>query len=56
MANYAVTVWNSSVAPLSVVLTELETKIETVDTTKTLRSVGVVPVGDNAQGFVIHDT
>jgi hypothetical protein len=56
MTNYAVTVWNSSVAPLSTVLTELETKVETVAAAKTIRSIGVVPVGDNTQAFIVHDT
>lgn len=56
MANYAVTDWTSSVGPLVSVLAEMETYVETVDDTKTIRGVGVVPIGsDNAQAWVLHD-
>lgn len=55
MANFAVTDWVSSVGPLVTVAAEIETYLETIDTTKTIRLINVVPVGNNAQGIIIHD-
>ena len=56
MTSYAVTDWVSSVGPLVTVAAEMETYIETVAATKTIRLISVVPVGNNAQGIIIHDT
>lgn len=56
MANYNVTTFNTSVSPLKKVVDDMETYIETVDDTKDIISSGVIPVGDNAQGFIIHET
>lgn len=55
MANYDVTTWVSTVAPLVDVATELETYINTVDDSKTIRSIDFIPVGSNSQAIIIHD-
>jgi len=56
MVNYAVTDWSSSVGSVSDVLAEMEVQIETIDDTKTIRGIGIVPVGSSmAQGWLIYD-
>jgi hypothetical protein len=56
MANYAVIKWASKPGALTTVMGELETYIETVDSSKTIRGIGIVPIGsDNAQAWVVHD-
>jgi hypothetical protein len=55
MANYAVTDWVSSVAPLITVAAEIETYLETIDDTKTIRLINVVQVGSNVQAVIIHN-
>lgn len=48
--------WTSSVGSLKIVLAEMETYVETVDNTKTIRAIGVVSIGGgSAQGYVLHD-
>jgi hypothetical protein len=55
MANYNVAVWTSSINSLATVAAEVETKIDTIDTGKTLRSIAWVPVGVNIQAVVVYD-
>ena len=55
MAAYAVNDWVSSVGPLITVMAELETQLETIDNTKTIRAIGVIPVGSNAQAYLLTD-
>jgi hypothetical protein len=47
--------WVSSVGPLIDVMAELETQIETIDSGKTIRAVGVVQVGSNTQAYLLTD-
>lgn len=55
MTNYAVTDWVSSVAPLITVAAEVETYLETIDSTKTILMANTIQVGsDNAQAIIIH--
>ena len=56
MADYDVTIWTSSVAPLGVVGTEIKAVVDTIDTAKTLRTITVIPVGNNAQAIIVYDT
>lgn len=56
MANYAVNDWVSSITDLAVVLAEMETQIETIDDSKTIRLIGIHPVGSSiCQGYIIYD-
>jgi len=57
MTNFAVDDWSSSVGTVAEVLAEMETKLETIDNSKTIRGIGIVPIGsDMAQGWLIWDT
>lgn len=56
MVNFAVTDWTSSTSSPTVVAAEIETYLETVDNTKTIRNISVVQRGsDNCQAIIIHD-
>lgn len=56
MANYAVTDQTTAIGDLSTVAAELETLVEAVDNTKTIRLLEVVKVGNETfQGILIHD-
>jgi tRNA A37 methylthiotransferase MiaB len=56
MANYAVNDWASDIGSMETVLAELETKLETIDATKTIRLITVQPVGNsNFQSGLIYD-
>ena len=57
MTDYTVENWRSQVASADTVLEEMETQIETIDNTKTIRLNQIVHVGaDNFIGFLIYDT
>jgi hypothetical protein len=57
MANYSITNYVTKADKPENITALLETYVETVDTTKVLRYVGVVPAGGSAViGIVIHDT
>ena len=57
MVNYSVTEWVSTVGPLRTVSTLIEQKLETIDNSKTIRLIQVIPIGsDNAQGIIVYDT
>jgi len=59
MPNYAVEDFTTSLGTHAEVLAALETQLETVDDTKTIRLIGVNPTGrdrDQAVGFIIYDT
>jgi len=49
MANYAVNDWVSTVGNLTTVAAALETKLETIDSAKTIRFVQIYPVGGSVQ-------
>ncbi len=56
MANYSVTKWVSSISDVAAVMAEMETQVEAVDDSKTIRLIGVLPVGSNiCQGYLIYD-
>ena len=57
MANYAVVDYATPTGTLVEVIAAMETKIETIDNTKTLRLVDVKQLsGDNFVGVLIYDT
>ena len=57
MANYAVVDYLTPTGTLVEVIAAMETKIETIDNTKTLRLVDVKQLsGDNFVGVLIYDT
>ena len=57
MANFAVDDFLTSVASLTTVLAELETQLETIDNTKTIRLLDVKKIGNETfQGTLITDT
>ena len=57
MANYAVTTWKSVISDLTTVLAALDTQIETVVNTKTIRLMNVYQMGGGAyQGVLVYDT
>lgn len=57
MTNYAVTDWSEEYDTLSDALAGLETKLETIDNTKTLRLIGITPVGGGKyyEAYLIYD-
>ena len=55
MANYAVTDFRTSVGNPSTVLAELETKLETIDDSKTIRYIDIIPSGNSFVGVLIYD-
>lgn len=55
MGNYAVTTYAIK-GDYDVVLAALETKIETIDTGKTIRLYAVVPRGNEFVGMLVYDT
>lgn len=55
MANYAVEKYSVQ-GDYPSVLAAIETKLETVDATKTIRMVTVVPYGNEVVGLVVYDT
>ena len=58
MANYAVTTWYSNVKPIDDVLDEIETKLETLDsTTNSIVMSGVMPIGDGKFfiGWIVYN-
>ena len=56
MANYAVNDWVSDVDDLPTVLASIETKLESIDSAKTIRLIGVMPVqGGFCQGYIVYD-
>lgn len=56
MANYAVTDWTSSTDDPTAVAAEIETYLETVVDSKTIRLITVVQRGsDMCQAIIIHD-
>lgn len=59
MANYAVEDFSTSIGTYAEVLAEMETELETVDTTKTIRAIGINPTGrdrDQCVGYIVYDT
>ena len=57
MVNFTVTRFQTAIAPLATVLAALETQIETVDNTKTIREFGVYQIAaDTFVGALIYDT
>lgn len=59
MANYAVEDFSTSIGTHAEVLAEMETELETVDTTKTIRAIGINPTGrdrDQCVGYIVYDT
>lgn len=57
MPNYAVTRFQTAIASLATVLAALETQIETVDNTKTIREFGVYQIAaDTFVGALVYDT
>jgi hypothetical protein len=59
MPNYAVEDFVTSLGTHAEVLALMETELETVDDTKTIRLIGISPVGrdrDRCVGFIIYDT
>ncbi len=55
MANYAVTTYVVE-GPVKTVAAALETKIETIDTGKTIRLQVIVPMGNTFAGVLQYDT
>ena len=55
MTNYAVTTYSVN-GDVEGVLDALKTKIETIDDTKTIRTVDVVKRGNEFSGILIYDT
>ena len=59
MANYTVVDWESSVGTVKEVIAEMETKLETLDsTTNPIRYIDVVPHGGGGtlfKGIIIYD-
>ena len=56
MANYAVTDYQTKVGDMPTVLGLMETKIETIDDSKTIRLMGIMPLsGGYCQGYIIYD-
>jgi hypothetical protein len=55
MANYAVTTWQQ-VGQVIDLVTAMKTKLETIDTGKTIRSIGIIPRGNTATAWIIYDT
>jgi hypothetical protein len=56
MANYAVTDYNTGkVGSISAALAALETKLETIDNSKTIRYIDVKSDGADWQGVLIYD-
>lgn len=55
MVNYAVTDFRTSPGSASVVLSELETKLETIDDSKTIRYIDILPSGNSFVGVLIYD-
>ena len=56
MANYAVTDYKTSESQLGTVIAALETKLETIDTSKTIRYIDVLPMGNGEfVGVIIYD-
>ncbi|MHC4310886.1 MAG: hypothetical protein ACYSW3_00260 [Planctomycetota bacterium] len=59
MPNYAVEDFSTSLGTHAEVLAEMETELETVDDTKTIRMIGISPLSrdrDRCVGFIIYDT
>ena len=55
MTDYSVERWVSKVGPLVTVMEELETKLETYASAKTIRAIGIIPVGNNSQAYLLID-
>ena len=55
MANYAVTTYNVK-GDYDSVMSSLETKIETIDSTKSIRVYTIVPRGNEFAGILVYDT
>ena len=53
MANYALTKW-SQVGDYDSVLAAMETQLETVDNTKTIYLVSIVPRGNDYVGLLLY--
>jgi hypothetical protein len=59
MANYAVETFKTSPGTHAEVIALMETEIETVDTTKTIRAMDINPTSrdrDQCVGYIIYDT
>ena len=59
MPNYAVETFTTSPLTLAEVLALMETEMETVDTTKTIRAMDINPTSrdrDQCVGYIIYDT
>lgn len=58
MANYAVNDWAGNVeASMADAMAALEVKLETIDNAKTIRLIGVTPIGQGKyfQAYLIYD-
>tara|TARA_R100001594_G_C3832199_1_gene213557 strand:+ start:297 stop:470 length:174 start_codon:yes stop_codon:yes gene_type:complete len=53
MANYAVDDYTEDAADLAAILAKLETKIETIDNTKTIRLIEVYQVGASLWSYAL---
>mgnify|MGYP005995342417 FL=1 len=53
MANYAVVDYTEDAADLAAILAKLETKIETIDNTKTIRLMEVYQVGASLWSYAL---
>ena len=55
MANYAVTDWFVEEPNITDALAALETYVETIDATKTIRMIGMKRAGESWTAYVLHD-
>ena len=57
MANYAVTDWSSASNSVEAVAALMETQLETIDDTKTIRYIDIIRLEDQQKfmGIIIYD-
>ena len=60
MANYSLTTYSTGLkASVAEALTDIETRLETIDSTKVIRLHGIVSTGRDREqcvGYIIYDT